>query len=84
MDIEISKCDVCGKENVQVERTYFEYPFPCQCCSPTHFIMVRHCNDCKPSIPNEIQVKFKSFDDKEHIATISNILPYSIKGEFKK
>jgi hypothetical protein len=57
--IEYGKCEVCGKENV-LKRTYFRYGFKCQCHSPEHFEIVRHCADCVPQKPLETKVVFSS------------------------
>lgn len=48
---ESGKCEVCGRENVILGRTYFGYGFECECHSPEHFEMVRHCHGCTPKKP---------------------------------
>lgn len=30
-EIEVGRCECCGKDNVPLERTYFRYPFECEC-----------------------------------------------------
>ena len=55
-EMEVGKCEVCGKENVPLQRTYFRYPIPCECHSPKHFHLVRHCKDCTPKEPREVKV----------------------------
>lgn len=79
--IEFGKCDICGKE-CGLERTYFEYDINCECHSPKHFELVRHCKDCVPSIPTEIHPYIKAMDGKSYRTTITNILPIRINGEF--
>lgn len=49
MDCEFGKCEVCGKEAV-LTRTYTHYKgLKCDCHSPRHFDVVRHCPTCVPS-----------------------------------
>lgn len=56
-EIEVGRCEICGKENVQLERKYYRYPnVQCECHSQCHFEIVRHCKDCKPVEPKEIKV----------------------------
>ena len=55
--IEYGKCEVCGKEGV-LFRAYFHYGFKCQCHSPEHFEIVRHCADCIPQRPTKTKVVF--------------------------
>ena len=54
--IEKGTCDVCGEEHVEVERTYYNYPIKCECHSPNHFTMVRHCKGCIPTEPHETKI----------------------------
>lgn len=54
-DIEFGNCEVCGKES-SLQRTYWFYDKKCECCSPTHFEMKRHCNDCVPKEPIETKI----------------------------
>ena len=49
-NIEYSKCEVCGKE-APLQRTYWHYLIKCECHSPSHFEMVRHCSSCVPKEP---------------------------------
>ena len=79
--IEFGKCDICGKED-NLERTYFEYDIKCECHSPKHFELVRHCKNCIPSMPTEIHPYIKAMDGKSYRTTITNILPIEIRGEF--
>lgn len=57
MEIEYGKCQICGQET-PLKRTYFNYPFKCDCHSPNHFELVRHCADCKPEPPKSTVVFF--------------------------
>lgn len=57
-EAEYGRCDVCGKSATLV-RTVFEYDFKCQCHSPNHFELVRHCTDCTPEPPKETTVTVK-------------------------
>ena len=49
-DVEFGICDVCKKE-ASLMRTYFNYDIKCECHSPSHFELIRHCNECKPIEP---------------------------------
>ncbi|KKM25144.1 hypothetical protein LCGC14_1598000 [marine sediment metagenome] len=60
-DIEVAKCDVCGREG-SVTRKYYHYNIPCDCCINDHFEFVRHCSDCTPSPPQKITVQIKPID----------------------
>lgn len=52
-DIESGKCEYCGKEDVQLLRSYITFPFiECECHNK-HSIMIRHCPTCKPEVPSE-------------------------------
>lgn len=48
--VEHGICEICGKENF-LQRTYFRYNIKCECHSPQHFEMVRHCTICIPNEP---------------------------------
>lgn len=61
---EVGRCECCGKKDVSLTRTYFRYPFKCECHSPQHFILVRHCEDCKPKEPKETKIILKTEDLK--------------------
>lgn len=86
-DIEVGKCEYCGKDNVPLERTYFRYLFPCECHSPGHFVLVRHCEDCVPTEPKETKIVLKTEDLKNPFAFAFKIIQKemketrSIKGE---
>ena len=57
-DIEVGKCDVCGKE-AQLDREYYHYDIKCECHGPQHFEIVRHCKDCTPKPPEKTKVSLK-------------------------
>ena len=80
-EIEYGACEICGKE-AQLERTYFRYNIPCECHSPRHFEMVRHCADCVPKMPVEIKPMIKAMDGKAYKTIIKNILPIEITGTY--
>lgn len=56
---EFGCCEVCSKPNNLI-RTTFHYDIKCECHSPNHFVVVRHCKDCKPKEPREIKVTLKA------------------------
>lgn len=63
-EIEFGKCEICGKET-SLKRTYFRYYTgnKCECCGTsdnTHFILVRHCDECTPKPPATIKVELKA------------------------
>lgn len=52
-DIEVGKCECCGKENVQLLRAYITFPLvECECHNH-HSICIRCCPTCKPKVPAE-------------------------------
>ncbi len=57
--VEYGRCDICGKE-APLARRYFHYGIPCECHSPNHFELVRHCKDCEPKEPGETTVKLRT------------------------
>lgn len=63
-EMEIGRCECCGAENVQLQRKYFRYPIKCECHSPEHFIMIRHCENCNPKEPEETRITLKTKDLK--------------------
>lgn len=48
--MEFGKCEICGEEG-SLQRTYYRYDIKCECHSPNHFEVVRHCSKCKPEEP---------------------------------
>lgn len=86
--IEYGKCEICGKE-APLERTYFYYNIPCECCGckiddkNMHFELVCHCEKCAPDIPLQIRPSIKSkIDGRPYRQTIKRMLPYDIRGQF--
>lgn len=63
-EMEVGRCECCGKENVTLRRKYFHYPIQCECHSPQHFEMVRHCEECDPKEPAETKITLKTQDLK--------------------
>lgn len=86
-EIEVGTCECCGRENVRLERTYFQYPIKCECHAPNHFIMVRHCEYCEPEEPQETRVILKTEDLKNPFSFAFKIMQEEmrktrdIKGE---
>ena len=62
-DIEMGKCEMCGELN-QIHRTYYNYDIKCECHSPNHFVLVRHCRSCKPEPQEKIVVTIKPLKEK--------------------
>lgn len=60
-DIEFGACDICYKE-APLNRTYYRYDIKCECHTPTHFEIVRHCENCKPREPRTTQIRYKTSD----------------------
>lgn len=56
-EIEMGTCEICGRENVQLMRKYYRYDIECECHSPHHFELIRHCSECKPWPPRFIKVQ---------------------------
>ena len=54
-EIEYGKCDFCGEEG-PLTRTYFYYGIKCECHSPEHFEMKRHCKKCDPTPPLKTEI----------------------------
>ncbi len=62
-DAEFGKCEVCGIEAI-LNRKIWRYDITCQCHSPHHFDMTRHCNNCVPTQPKETKITFLTSDLK--------------------
>ena len=73
-EIEIGTCECCGKQNAKLMRKYFRYPIECECHSPEHFILIRHCKDCEPEEPSETRVTIKTQDLKNPFAFAFKII----------
>ena len=51
-DIMLGTCELCGKTDVVLSKTYFKYSnIKCGCHAPQHFEVIYHCKDCKPVEP---------------------------------
>lgn len=59
-NIEIGTCDVCGKENVELNRKYYRYDVKCACHGDYHFEIVFHCNNCIPKEPKYTKITYKT------------------------
>jgi hypothetical protein len=73
-EMEVGTCEVCGKENVVLDRTYFNYDISgikCSCHNPNHFVLVRHCKDCKPKEPSYTKIEFRT-DDLKKLVELNN------------
>lgn len=81
--IEFGTCEICGKETA-LERTYFKYNINCECHYPHHFVVVCHCKDCVPEIPEEIYPIVKDMLGKEYKANVTGLLPIEITGNYQK
>ena len=79
---EFGKCEICGKETC-LQRTYFSYDIKCECHSPNHFELVRHCKDCIPTEPRETKVIFSTEKLKEH-KPLQNIILEDVVKERKR
>lgn len=76
-DIEIDKCNICGNIG-PVERTYYNYPVKCECHSPIHFEIVRHCKDCVATEPTETKITVKT--SELHNITVESAMKVLIKA----
>lgn len=64
-EIEIGKCEICGKRDKVLFREYYYYNIDCECCSGRqHFEIVRHCSNCIPEPPNTIHVHMKPAESR--------------------
>lgn len=88
-EVEFGRCPICGQEAVQLERTYFYYDIPCSCCNSVvdgrrmHFEMWRHCDGCRPMVPEAITPSLQcSYDGTEYRISIPGFLPHKIEGAF--
>ena len=74
-DIEVGLCDIC-KEQHTLQRKYYYYGIKCDCHSPEHFEIVRHCSVCTPQPPETITIH--RTPKIEHI-TLSMVLEFGEK-----
>ena len=54
-DVEVDICDICGEKHT-LQRKYYYYGIKCQCHSPEHFEIVRHCSTCIPKPPEKTTI----------------------------
>jgi len=74
-EMEVGRCECCGRENVPLSRKYYHYNnIKCECHSPNHFILIRHCNDCEPKEPIYTKVEYRTEDLHTPEIIASNIL----------
>lgn len=78
--IEFGKCEVCGEEK-QLRRTTFYYDIKCECHSPQHFELRRHCNNCKPKEPEETRVLLKTEALKNPVAFAMSTITKELKAD---
>lgn len=61
-EIEMGRCEFCGRNGVSLNRKYYYYNVDCECCGAkhngkkVHFEIRYHCSDCEPKPPREIKV----------------------------
>lgn len=79
-EMEFGKCEVCGKEAPLV-RTYFRYNIKCECHSPNHFVLVRHCKGCIPKEPVYTKVEFKTEDLKSPVKLAMKVITNEFKSD---
>jgi len=58
-------CQVCGKENNGIQRTYYYYGIKCECHSPEHFEIVYHCNTCVPNPPSKTTLNLSPTTERQ-------------------
>ena len=80
---EIGKCDICGKEDVALDRTYFKYPVKCDCHEPYHFEIVHHCKDCIPIIPRLTATYLVNAKGERYRTLLFGIQPNEIIGKYR-
>jgi hypothetical protein len=78
--VEFGKCEVCGKEST-LSRTHFDYPIRCECHSPNHFEMVRHCDDCTPKEPRETKIILRT-ENVEECQSCEKTFFSGVSGDF--
>lgn len=55
-------CEACKTPDQILQRTTFRYDLKCECHSPHHFEMIRHCSTCVPIEPKVTNVTLKTKD----------------------
>ena len=63
-EIENGRCDMCGQVTT-VRRKYYHYDVECECHSPKHFEIVRHCIKCTPYEPAYTKIHIKTTELKK-------------------
>ncbi len=58
-DIEHGICQICHNE-ADLTRKYYRYDIKCECHSPYHFELVRHCKKCIPKEPEITKIIVKT------------------------
>ena len=59
-ETEFGECCVCT-DKAQLTRTYWHYDIDCDCHSPKHFEVRRHCRFCTPNEPLYTEVDYKGY-----------------------
>lgn len=77
--VEHGICEVCGNEDF-LTRTYFRYPIKCECHSPQHFELIRHCKNCTPKEPEITKIQLRT---SELNILIRGVKIKQIKGKIK-
>jgi hypothetical protein len=75
-DVEYGNCEICHTQTY-LQRTYFHYDIKCECHSPDHFDMVRHCKNCTPTKPEVTTIKIKTSE----LASLKQAEPAEVKDE---
>ena len=58
-DSEYGVCDICKNERF-LNRKYYYYDIECECHSPKHFEIVRHCSSCVPVEPSLTKIELRT------------------------
>lgn len=61
--IEYGKCEMCGTIGPLI-RKYYYYGIKCECHSPEHFELVRHCKGCKPKPPKRTTISMNPTSER--------------------
>ena len=83
-ECEVGRCQVCGKENVELQRTTYYYDIPCECHGPVHMILIRHCSNCTPQEPMYSKVEFKTEDLKNPYKLAQKIIDFADEQKNKR
>lgn len=55
----IGKCDICGKEHVELKSQKYYYDLNCECCEGNHYETVWYCDNCIPKPPTQFTVEVR-------------------------